>query len=109
MRIIIDTNDATPSQAAQAGQTAAADVDAGFGSQSFSSAPGGALSTRLSGTLGATDSGGPPAWLLDAVGSTQEASEVLARIGKRSAPGLDSAADSDAGAGPASAPGASRV
>ena len=109
MRITIDTEGAaavaSPPLAGSVAAAALAEIDAGAGAL----APYGERESAPYVTSGSADpannAGGPPAWLVSAVGATQAASE---RIGAVPGSGFDASADdatADAGSGPTGEPG----
>ena len=109
MRITIDTEGAAavapPPLAGSVAAAALAEIDAGAGA----SAPHGEGAAAPYGASGsadpASDTGGPPAWLVSAVGATRAASE---RIDTAPGSGRDergAASPADAGSGPAGQPG----
>lgn len=108
MRITIDTEGAaavaSPPLAGSVAAAAFAEIDAGAGA----SAPYGEREGApyvTSGADPANNAGGPPAWLVSAVGATRAASE---RIGTVPGAGFDASADdatADAGSGPTGEPG----
>ena len=101
MRITIDTQDTpvqAPTRAEPADPSAQADaIDGGSGAD-----PG---SPSAAAKVGAIDAGGPPAWLVAAVGATRALSQTAALSGSGAAGDDSSRGDADAGGGPAMAPG----